>query len=255
MTTRMLEQEVDHLWLDATELADFDQRFPTIAASVRAAGLDPTRQWLPIAPAAHYFCGGILTDLDGGTSLPGLWACGEVACTGVHGANRLASNSLLEGMVFAPRVVEAVVRGVSGPTPTGAMRSLLLGPDPRVLTAAASDPQWSGGQTSRLAVPLRARAGTGAFTHGPVGDLVALQRAMTTGVGVVRSAASLAAAQEYLDAVAGQATGWEVRNLCDVGRAVLAAAVAREESRGCHWREDFPDPVPAAATRVVMVGA
>jgi len=255
MTTRMLEQEVDHLWLDATELADFDQRFPTIAASVRAAGLDPTRQWLPIAPAAHYFCGGILTDLDGATSLPGLWACGEVACTGVHGANRLASNSLLEGMVFAPRVVEAVVRGVSGPTPTGAMRSLLLGRGPRVLTVAASDPQRSGGQTSRLTGPLRARAGTGALPHGPSGDLVALQRAMTTGVGVVRSAASLAAAQEYLDSVGGQATGWEVRNLCDVGKAVVAAAVAREESRGCHWREDFPDPVPAAATRVVMVGA
>ena len=114
MTTRMLEQGVDHLWLDATGLADFDRRFPTIAASVRAVGLDPATDWLPIAPAAHYLSGGVVTDLDGASALPGLWACGEVACTGVHGANRLASNSLLEGMVFAPRVVEAIDRGKDG---------------------------------------------------------------------------------------------------------------------------------------------
>src|SRR5436190_21925437 len=125
MTARMLEQGVDHMWLDATGLERFDERFPTIAASVRAIGLDPTRDWLPIAPAAHYLSGGVVTDLDGATALPGLWACGEVACTGVHGANRLASNSLLEGMVFAPRVVEAVLAGVDGPQPTGAMRCVL----------------------------------------------------------------------------------------------------------------------------------
>src|SRR5439155_4463077 len=94
MTARMLEQGVDHLWLDATGLERFDERFPTIAAAVRAIGLDPSRDLLPIAPAAHYLSGGVVTDLDGATALPGLWACGEVACSGVHGANRLASNSL-----------------------------------------------------------------------------------------------------------------------------------------------------------------
>src|SRR5207302_10512678 len=125
ITTRMLEQGVDHEWLDATDLDHFDERFPTIAASVRAIGLDPEKEWLPIAPAAHYLSGGVLTDLDGASALPGLWACGEVACSGVHGANRLASNSLLEGMVFAPRVVEAVLAGVDGPQPTGAMRCVL----------------------------------------------------------------------------------------------------------------------------------
>src|SRR5206468_7402845 len=125
MTGRMLEQGVDHLWLDATGLEAFDERFPTIAAAVRAIGLDPTRDWLPIAPAAHYLSGGVVTDLDGATGLPGLWACGEVACTGVHGANRLASNSLLEGMVFAPRVVEAIEAGRDGPQPTGAMRAVM----------------------------------------------------------------------------------------------------------------------------------
>src|SRR5437868_13462885 len=127
MTARMLEQGTDHLWLDATGLEHFAERFPTIAAAVRAIGLEPSRDWLPIAPAAHYLSGGVVTDLDGATALPGLWACGEVACTGVHGANRLASNSLLEGMVFAPRVIEAIEAGRDGPQSTGAMRVVLGG--------------------------------------------------------------------------------------------------------------------------------
>src|SRR3954452_18968570 len=128
MTARMLQQGVDHLWLDATNLAEFDARFPTIAQALHAVGLDPTKDWLPIAPAAHYFCGGIIADLDGASSMSGLWAAGEVACTGVHGANRLASNSLLEGMVFAPRVVEAIARGKDHADPTGAMRAVLADP-------------------------------------------------------------------------------------------------------------------------------
>jgi aspartate oxidase len=105
ITAKLIEHGTDHVWLDATGLERFDERFPTIAAELRAAGLDPATDWLPIAPAAHYHCGGVLTDLRGATALPGLWAAGEVAGTGVHGANRLASNSLLEGMVFGPRVV------------------------------------------------------------------------------------------------------------------------------------------------------
>src|SRR5207248_1784341 len=127
MTGRMLEQGVDHCWLDATGLENFDQRFPTIAASVRAIGLDPSRDWLPIAPAAHYLSGGVVTDLDGASALPGLWAAGEVACTGVHGANRLASNSLLEGMVFAPRAVDAILGGKDAADATGAMRAVTDG--------------------------------------------------------------------------------------------------------------------------------
>jgi len=111
MTRRMLDQGVDHLWLDATGLENFEQRFPTISSDLATAGLDPATDWLPIAPAAHYLCGGVVTDLDGASDLAGLWAAGEVACSGVHGANRLASNSLLEGMVFAFRVVEAIERG------------------------------------------------------------------------------------------------------------------------------------------------
>ncbi|MCL4422068.1 MAG: L-aspartate oxidase [Actinobacteria bacterium] len=125
MAVRMQELGADHLWLDATGLEDFGGRFPTIAASLQKVGLDPSRDWLPIAPAAHYLSGGVVTDLHGACALPGLWAAGEVACTGVHGANRLASNSLLEGMVFGARVSEAIRAGKDGPSSSGAMRALL----------------------------------------------------------------------------------------------------------------------------------
>ena len=115
ITERMHDLGADHVFLDATGLDDFAVRFPTIAAALAEVGLDPATDWLPVAPAAHYCCGGVVADLDGATSLPGLWAAGEVACNGVMGANRLASNSLLDGMVFAPRAVDAIDAGVDGP--------------------------------------------------------------------------------------------------------------------------------------------
>jgi L-aspartate oxidase len=186
MAARMLEQGVDHLWLDATALERFDQRFPTIAASVRSIGLDPSSDWLPIAPAAHYLSGGLLTDLDGASALPGLWACGEVACTGVHGANRLASNSLLEGMVFAARVVEAIADGREGPEPTGAMRTVL-------------DPPGDD-DTIPVRILDRGRSKVLASDASPADDGEVdkrrhrLQQAMTAGAGVVRSEESLAPA-------------------------------------------------------------
>src|SRR5207302_2466476 len=160
MTARMLEQGTDHQWLDATGLEAFDERFPTIAAAVRAVGLDPTRDWLPIAPAAHYLSGGIVTDLCGASALPGLWAYGEGACTGVHGANRLAPNSLLEGMVFAPRVVEAIVGGKEGPAPAGALRAVLAAESP----AEGSVPVR---RIRRRPPPLLARAGGEAAAPAP----------------------------------------------------------------------------------------
>src|SRR4051812_43146190 len=172
MTARMLEQGADHMWLDATGLESFDERFPTIAAAMRAVGLDPTRDWLPIAPAAHYLSGGVVTDLCGATALPGLWACGEVACTGVHGANRLASNSLLEGMVFAARVVEAIDRGCDGAEPTGAMRAVHGDGGRRLARPPRPPSEW---KPAGAPDAMRAR----------------LQRAMTIGAGVLRSAASL----------------------------------------------------------------
>jgi L-aspartate oxidase len=228
MAGRMLAQGVEHLWLDATGLGDFGARFPTIAAALVSAGLDPAVDWLPIAPAAHYFCGGVVTDLDGATSLPGLWAAGEVACTGVHGANRLASNSLLEGMVFAARVVEAIARGKDRAEECGAMRPsnwlpLAVPPPPTVLEAD---------------VP-KARE--------------RLQQAMTVGAGVVRDAASLTGVELAAPpATAGAVDACELRNLATVGTALVAAAAAREESRGCHTRRDFPGTSPGPACRLVL---
>jgi L-aspartate oxidase len=232
----MLELGTDHCYLDATGLERFDERFPTIAAAVRAVGLDPTRDWLPVAPAAHHLCGGVLTDLDGATALAGLWACGECACSGVHGANRLASNSLLEGMVFAPRVVEAIGRGKEGPEPTGAMRAVLGG---------AGD--YIGGR--RIALPeVPPRQGTPA--HSPAKAREELQRAMTEGAGVLRSASSLARAASLVGAI--DATDHELANLRSVALALIAAATEREESRGAHTRTDHPHTRDELRVRLVV---
>ena len=249
MTRRMAELGAEHVWLDATGLEQFDERFPTIARELRAAGLDPTTDWLPVAPAAHYLCGGVVTDLDGATSLPGLWAAGEVACSGVHGANRLASNSLLEGMVFGFRVVEAVERGRDRPEATGAMRSVLDGDGDHVIggrTVASPVPRvavpWSPNPAASTADVARAR----------------LQHAMTAGAGVVRSAASLEATRAVVAEVreglgtVGSSADAELHDLVDVAEALLVAAMVREESRGAHTREDHPERDPAFLLRLVL---
>ena len=247
MRARMTEQDVEHMWLDATGLEDFDRRFPTIAASLRDVGLDPSVDWLPIAPAAHYISGGVVTDLDGATSLPGLWACGEAACTGVHGANRLASNSLLEGMVFAPRVVEAIDAGRDAAVATGAMRAVL---DPVArLTELAADFRHDDEKSRPVA------------EHREVEDLEKLrdrlQRAMTADAGVLRSAASLERVAAEVDVIAAADTddgaeAQELLNLATVATGLIAAATAREESRGAHARTDFPERSDAFAHRIVI---
>src|SRR5262249_14683326 len=122
---RLADSGADHVWLDATTIPNFRHRFPTIARACATAGLDPAIDWLPVAPAAHFLCGGAVTDLDGATTLPQPWACGGTACSGVHGANRLASNSWLDGLVFGRRVVEAIAAGKQEPAATGAMRGVL----------------------------------------------------------------------------------------------------------------------------------
>src|SRR5262249_46919244 len=175
---RLNERGLDHLSLDATSIEGFETRFPTIWRACRAIGLDPRRDWLPVAPAAHYLCGGVCTDLDGATTLPALWACGEAACSGVHGANRLASNSLLDGVVFAHRTIHAIERRKDGPDHTGVLRGVEAGD--RVLTPAA------GGGDAPVARE-------------------ALQRVMTRDAGVLRDAASLERAAKELDGMADAA--------------------------------------------------
>jgi L-aspartate oxidase len=248
-------QETDHVWLDATGLADFASRFPTIAAALAQVGLDPARDWLPVAPAAHYHCGGIVTDLDGATALPGLWAAGEVSCVGVHGANRLASNSLLDGMVFSIRAIEAIDGGKDGPELSGAMRGVLAGSSPGPI-----------GTTEIPVVPPAAPAPSarrGDSGARPAPDHAALRRrlqqAMTAGAGVLRSGASLAATSGELDGVADAIGGgddrpaWELRNLVTAGRAVLTAAELRHETRGAHTRLEFPERSQRFLSRFVLV--
>jgi L-aspartate oxidase len=265
----LADQGVDHVWLDVTGLERFADRFPTITAALAGAGLDPARDWLPVAPAAHYLCGGIVADLDGATSLPGLWAAGEAACNGVHGANRLASNSLLDGMVYGPRVVEAVGAGLDGPRPTGAMRCVLPG----------GDGDDGRGVPGRVPHPDVVPDG-GAITAGIAGERPAdaiagardaLQRTMTAEAGVLRSAASLSTAARAARSASALALRFdgsggdppdpaavgaadELRNLATVGAALATAALARTESRGAHARIDFPDTDAAQRVRYVTGG-
>jgi L-aspartate oxidase len=196
------------VYLDATALPGFARRFPTVHAACRDAGIDPQREPIPVTPAAHYACGGVVTDLHGRTPVPGLYAAGEVARTGLHGANRLASNSLLEGLVVGARAARAVAADRCGPRGSGADR-----PVP-------------------AAVPLAPRD--------------AVQRAMTGAAGIGRDAAGLAAASDAVEAAtvlaapAGRAAV-EDAALTLLAQAVLAAAGTRTESRGCHVRTDFPE--------------
>ncbi len=244
ITAVMIEQHLDHVWLDATGLEQFGTRFPTINADLAAIGLDPATDWLPVAPAAHHQCGGVVTDLDGATTLPGLWAAGEISCTGVHGANRLASNSLLEGMVFGARVVEAIEAGIDGPSPTGAMRAA-LDPDAGDVTDDVI-----GGRVLLRPEELSPSPDRSA-SHAAMGDVAAdrqeLQRVMTTEAGVLRTADSLERARKEVAAILASTppstdtAACELRNLAEVGSALLAAAAARTESRGAHSRTDFPE--------------
>jgi L-aspartate oxidase len=201
-----------HVWLDARHFGaeKWRVRFPTILASCLEHGIDPVTDLIPVVPACHYASGGVLTDLWGRTTVRGLYACGEVACTGVHGANRLASNSLLEGLVFARRIATAVVDDA-----------------PPAREPVTDDPRPAG------LVEASARS--------------AVQRAMSAGAGVLRSATSLGRAAAELKRAA-QVTAqeprvetWEATNLVTVATALVAAASRRTETRGSHWREDFPD--------------
>lgn len=209
ITRRMHETGHPHMWLDAHHLgASFwEKRFPTILATCREHGVDPVTELIPVAPACHYASGGVATDLWGRSGVPGLYATGEVACSGVHGANRLASNSLLEGLVFSRRIAQVL---------------------PDELRPYA-DPVVDARPTGLVAADVRP----------------ALQAVMTEQVGVLRSATGLAHALDELAALAEKAgevgtRAWEATNLVTISTALAESARRREETRGSHWREDFP---------------
>jgi L-aspartate oxidase len=207
---RMRETSSKHMWLDARDFGQekWERRFPTILASLREYGIDPTVDLIPVAPAQHYASGGIRTDSHGRSNVRGLFAVGEVACTGVHGANRLASNSLLEGLVFAARIGDVLAAGIP----------------------ERHDPVVPSGESAVLAATARR----------------SLQAAMTEGVGVLRSRDSMATTLGVLNAV-GETTSddphvqaWETTNLHALATVLTANAKMRKETRGSHWREDFP---------------
>ena len=197
--------------------ADLAAHFPTVSAICREAGIDPRKEAIPIAPAAHYHMGGILTDAEGRSSVDGLWACGEVASTGAHGANRLASNSLLEAVVFGARVAASIAGTL--PTP--------------------------------LRQPLRSAAGPARVTSKQSARaLQTLRTTMAAEVGVIRDAQSLTAALATIGALEAEAGGnRSLANMLTTAKLVTAAALNRRESRGAHFRSDYPQASDALARR------
>ncbi len=205
----------DHVFLDATHMGEeFYERFPSISAACKQVGIDPAHDRIPVSPAAHYACGGVPADLDGVTEMPGLFAIGEVTCTGVHGANRLASNSLIEGIVAGTRVGTALATELPGHVEVG--------------TDAGRS----------FDAPLRNPA-----------QRVEMRSVMSSQVGVLRTPAGMASAALQLEALAstasvgvtGSRAAWEATNMLTVSAAVALSAATRTESRGCHRRDDWPD--------------
>jgi L-aspartate oxidase len=218
--SEMAATRARHVYLDVTHLgtAFVKRRFPTIYATCLRYDIDMTEEWIPVSPSAHYMMGGVWTDLNGATSLPGLFAAGEVACSGVHGANRLASNSLLEGLVFGMRAAHAAI-------------------------------QHAGTQGHAFPVPdlLELEGGSPCDADDPEKLRSSLRRLMWGKVGLVRSRDSLISASAQLSRWTrlfakpfATRTALEVKNMVHVARCITDAALWRENSVGAHYRSDFP---------------
>ncbi len=228
MARHLLEHGEDALFLDCLGIDDLERRFPTVVAACRAAGYEPTREWLPIRPAAHYSCGGIEADLDGRTSVPGLLAIGEVAATGAHGANRLASNSLLEAVVAGARAGALLGRDAQGPRD-----------EPR-----ATGPSGASAKGADEVVDAASRQAIAAATERGAGVLRSTEGLLTL-IGELGAVERRSAPARDLDTV-------EATNLHTVSTLLASAALARGASRGCHQRVDGParPGLDVAAVRV-----
>lgn len=218
ISRQMAKSGAKHVWLDARSIIDFKDRFPTIHASCAQIGIDPRTDLIPVAPASHYASGGIRTDLNGHSSVPGLYAVGETACTGAHGANRLASNSLLEGLVFGARIAEDIAKNLAN-------LEKPVSPDPIEILISPS---------------VRGE----------------LQRAMSRGAAVVRTSESLKGTLHTLERLKSATTiyanldAWETTNLYLLAMAITRSALERTESRGSHTRDDFPSASDAWRKRI-----
>ena len=228
-------QAGERIFLDATGFSDqVEERFPTVARLCRERGLDLGRESVPVTPAAHYHMGGVMVDAEGRTSVPGLWACGEVARTGLHGANRLASNSLLEALVYGAGVGEALSVAVRKPAHSVRVREAAN----RAETGIASAPWLEGASAAEKEIET------------------ALRALMWEGVGLVRDAAGLRRAAEDLaefESAVGPGGG-ELGNMLLVARTLIRAATARTESRGAHFRTDSPWPCACWRQPLVFEG-
>ncbi len=222
---QMKKTNATHVFLDVRSIRaeTFARRFPQIDRKCRSFGLDPGRDLIPVHPAAHYMIGGVRSDIDGRTSLPGLWACGEGACTGLHGANRLASNSLSEAMVFGARCGRLAGEAL----PEEAERS-----EPRRL-------DWANKPSDRTELDL-------------VDIRNSLRSLMWRNVGIVRRGERLAETIEIicfwgryvLDKEFFAPAGWEIQNMLTAAYLIATCALSRTETRGVHYREDFPETDP-----------
>ena len=211
----------DSVYLDLTHLDHqfIRQRFPTITSTCRQYGIDITREYIPVAPAAHYLMGGIKTNVDGETNIPALYACGEVACNGVHGANRLASNSLLDGLVFGGRIINSCSQLISREQPS-------------------------------IASLVRSESGRLGGAHGGFSAMEIIKlikEIMWEYVGILRSATGLNEAlarlrglEQNFPPLTVDTAYFEAVNLLELGKLTAIAALDREESRGGHFRLDFP---------------
>jgi len=263
IVAEMKKTGADHVLLDVTHLPakKIFTRFPHIYRFCLDHGLDITSSPIPVAPAAHYLMGGIRTDSWGRTNIPGLFACGEAACTGVHGANRLASNSLMETLVFSRRIVEHIREGAEG-----SKKEAIVIPKnsenfwgPREFNLKLGGPRkipknFAGYYKECFTLPTY----EGSNLAPPPPSLTSLQELMWDNAGILRdkeglekAALTLAAWEARLPKPADRAS-WELANLILVGRLLVEAALIREESRGAHFRSDFPQPSPEWQKHIVF---
>jgi L-aspartate oxidase len=215
---------------------DLAERFPGIAAFLARYGLDLRRDLIPVRPAAHYLMGGVRTDLSGRSSLPGLYAAGEVACTGVHGANRLASNSLLEGLVFGVRAADAMMTDPQGATDSTTRPLSAGGADSLVTQGTVEGESSAASWLGELRELMWADAGL-------LRDAVGLRRARS-GLAWLRARMPTALSREAI----------EGRNLLAVAELMVMAAEGRTESRGAHFRSDYPGRDEVARHSVISHG-
>jgi L-aspartate oxidase len=250
--SEMLSEQTDCQYLDLRHLPaeKMHARFPTISLICQQYGLNLAADLLPIAPAAHYCMGGVLVDTNGRTTLPGLYAVGEVACTGVHGANRLASNSLLEGLVYGVRVAEVLVRGEQPSEPWYTRRQ-------GIIPASYS-------QSKTAYMDTSSTGSADVFYHAAIQEVQCeLRQVMWQYVSLCRDQGGLLIALKRIEALqqalqnvlAQEGTDGKVRDLQEtlnmlvVAEIVIAAALERRESRGSHWRQDYPFLDESLATK------